>query len=196
MVAGSGAQTTPILRGPQLGAFYGKCPGVNVALGLVLDFQRGLCIPQATAYDHRQYSGILYSTRYEYFDVADTSALSGEYFKRTGAVDSNRHCNTAGAGTGYSGNLLNYAATSSIDLLRYALTGGNRVLDTASKTVLGRAFLPSNFGGIRSEYFPQKELANAWSARSRLNSDARRSHQTTAARLYFNSCDALMSCGQ
>lgn len=45
-------------------------------------------------------------------------------------------------GNGFSGNFMNWATTSSIDILRYALTGGDRIVDTADSTVLQRAVLP------------------------------------------------------
>jgi len=42
----------------------------------------------------------------------------------------------------FSGNFLNWSATSWLDVLRMALTGGDRVVDTKSTTVLQRAVLP------------------------------------------------------
>ncbi len=46
------------------------------------------------------------------------------------------------AGTTFSGNFLNWSTTSGIDLLRLALTGGDRIVDTPNLTVLQRAVLP------------------------------------------------------
>lgn len=45
----------------------------------------------------------------------------------------------------WSGNMLNWAASSAIDMLRYAMTGGDRVKDTPTETVLQRAVLQDNF---------------------------------------------------
>jgi type IV pilus assembly protein PilY1 len=45
-------------------------------------------------------------------------------------------------GDSFSGNLLNWASASTLDLLRYALTGGDRVIDEPGLTVLQRAWLP------------------------------------------------------
>lgn len=45
----------------------------------------------------------------------------------------------------WSGNMLNWAASSAIDMLRYAMTGGDRVKDTPTETVLQRAILQDNF---------------------------------------------------
>ena len=44
----------------------------------------------------------------------------------------------------WSGNLLNWATTTRADLVRKALYGGKRVLDTAAATVLERAHLPGD----------------------------------------------------
>ena len=109
---------------------------VNVALALSVEFPTAGAAYRSGTYDHTQeYLGYWDPKGcYQYGDASDTSSLAGNYFRRVGTVDSNKYC---AGGTSYSGNVLNYAATSSIDLLRYALTGGNRVLDTANQTVLG-----------------------------------------------------------
>ena len=60
----------------------------------------------------------------------------------------------------FSGNFLNWASSSAIDMLRLALTGGDRYIDTASLTILQRAVLPNgnprNFWN--SNNFPAKQL--------------------------------------
>lgn len=164
MVAGSGAQSTSMPSiDLSLGPLTVTTQAVNVALALSVEFPTAGAAYRSSTYDHTQeYLGYWDAKScYAYFDETDIggSSLNGEYFKRTGPVDSNKYCNTSGAGTGYSGNVLNFAATSSIDLLRYALTGGNRVVDTDNKTVLGRAFLPSNFNFPDGTYFPGKTVA-------------------------------------
>ncbi|WP_219118308.1 pilus assembly protein [Janthinobacterium sp. UMAB-56] len=45
-------------------------------------------------------------------------------------------------GDSFSGNFLNWASASMLDIVRYALTGGDRVIDEVRKTVLQRAYLP------------------------------------------------------
>ncbi|MGJ7541796.1 pilus assembly protein [Variovorax sp. LT1R16] len=57
----------------------------------------------------------------------------------------------------WSGNMLNWAASSAIDMLRYAMTGGDRVIDTADTTVLQRAVLPDDFYNAE-RYFPARTL--------------------------------------
>jgi len=44
----------------------------------------------------------------------------------------------------WSGNFLNWATMSRLDMLRYALYGGYRSTDTATKTVLTRALIPND----------------------------------------------------
>ncbi|MBS1169429.1 MAG: pilus assembly protein PilY [Burkholderiaceae bacterium] len=93
------------------------------------------------------------------FDVPDLTDADG-YFRISGDANSNHECSGA-----FSGNFLNWATSSSIDMLRYALTGGDRVVDTASKTVLQRAYLPdgsynsnSSFYA-NSSYFPRRTVS-------------------------------------
>ena len=68
------------------------------------------------------------------------------------ATTTTHKCN----GTKFSGNFMNWAATSAIDILRYGLTGGDRIDDTITKTVLQRAVLRSSF--YNSSNFPSKQL--------------------------------------
>jgi type IV pilus assembly protein PilY1 len=78
------------------------------------------------------------------------------YYYRTGAA-TNRTC----GGAGFSGNFLNWSTSSAIDVLRYGLTGGDRVVDTSSLTVLQRAVLPAGrFYGDNN--FPSKILSSTY----------------------------------
>lgn len=66
------------------------------------------------------------------------------------------------AGTGFSGNFMNWASSSAIDILRFGLTGGDRWQDTQDLTVLQRAVLPNssvsgNFWNASN--FPAKKLS-------------------------------------
>ena len=66
----------------------------------------------------------------------------------------------------FSGNFLNWASNSAIDMLRLALTGGDRYIDTPSLTILQRAVLPDgdpiNFWN--STNFPGKQLLKSGGA--------------------------------
>ncbi len=63
-------------------------------------------------------------------------------------------------GTGFSGNFMNWASSSAIDVLRLGLTGGDRIVDTASLTVLQRAVLPDG-RFYNDNNFPSKRLSAA-----------------------------------
>ena len=85
---------------------------------------------------------------------------TNSYFVRSGAATAH----TCG-GSGFSGNFMNWSTSSAIDILRYALTGGDRLesFDTASQTVLQRAVLPSGFYNS-SANFPSKQITSAQAA--------------------------------
>lgn len=198
VVAGSVAQTPARTAVDlSLGPLSVTSQAVNIALALSVEFPTAGAAYRTGTYDHTQeYLGYWDpKSCYEYFDAGDNSALNGNYFRRTGAVDSNKYCNATGAATGYTGNVLNFAATSSIDLLRYALTGGNRVLDTGGKTVLGRAFLPSNFSFRDGTYFPGKQVAGALVGK--VTPPFKTPGATTAygGIVYFTSCDDFLMVG-
>ena len=65
-------------------------------------------------------------------------------------------------GDSFSGNFLNWASASMLDIVRYALTGGDRVIDEVRKTVLQRAYLPDADSPIdffaHPVFFPRKVL--------------------------------------
>jgi type IV pilus assembly protein PilY1 len=75
-------------------------------------------------------------------------------FDRTGAATS-RKCSNA-----FSGNFLNWASSSAIDMLRLALSGGDRYIDTPTQTILQRAVLPNGNPTcmFNSSNFPAKQL--------------------------------------
>ncbi len=58
----------------------------------------------------------------------------------------------------WSGNFLNWATMTGLDEFRHAMTGGNRVVDTASLTVLQRSY-QSGQGGTSN--FPNKTYSNS-----------------------------------
>jgi type IV pilus assembly protein PilY1 len=59
-------------------------------------------------------------------------------------------CGSAGAR--WSGNWMNYVTTSRIDALRKVLYGGFREIDTATRTVLRRAYIPQDAHSWGKEY--------------------------------------------
>ena len=108
------------------------------------------------------------ATRYVgYFDTESCydynrsdSDVTQRYFKRSGAA-TNRTC----GGAGFSGNFMNWATSSAIDVLRLGLTGGDRVIDTSTLTVLQRAVLPGNAANNNTNFwngtnFPSKQITS------------------------------------
>ncbi|MDP2448636.1 MAG: PilC/PilY family type IV pilus protein [Polaromonas sp.] len=72
----------------------------------------------------------------------------------------------SGSGGAFSGNFMNWATSSAIDILRYGLTGGNRIVDESSgnaQTVLQRAWLPDSFYR-HGTYFTEKSITKAQAA--------------------------------
>ncbi len=86
---------------------------------------------------------------YAYLDDADPARRR---FERQSAATA-RRC----GGAGFSGNFLNWATASTLDLLRIGLTGGDRVVDTPDLTVLQRAMLPPSFFNSAAN-FPGKSI--------------------------------------
>lgn len=89
---------------------------------------------------------------YAYVNDADVGLRR---FDRTAAAVG-RRC----AGAGFSGNFLNWAASSAVDVLRLGLTGGDRIVDTPTLTILQRAVLYN----VANGNFATKTLAAAEAA--------------------------------
>lgn len=105
-----------------------------------------------------------------YFDAGGCYSYSNNRFERTGS--------TARTGSGdnttdshtcsnqFSGNFLNWAASSAIDILRLGLTGGDRIVDN-DDTVLQRAYLPDEHSPLvpyfyNERNFPEKVLKSGY----------------------------------
>ncbi len=71
------------------------------------------------------------------------------YFTPRGPADANHECSNQ-----FSGSFMNYLTMSAIDEFRYAITGGNRVVDPAgtSGATVERARLPDGTAGVDSFY--------------------------------------------
>ncbi len=162
LIAGSTAQTPPSMPTVDLrvGPVAINAQAVNIALALSVEFPTVGAAYRTSEYDHAvTYLGYFDAKGcYAYYDNAAGAPLSGEYFYRTGTVDADGSCESS---TGrFSGNALNYITASSIDLLRYALTGGNRVVDTADATILERAYLRSSWN-LHNSNFNAKRIPAA-----------------------------------
>jgi type IV pilus assembly protein PilY1 len=99
-----------------------------------------------------------------YFDpnVCYRQVPGGNYFDL--ANGGNKPTDPSGCGGGgFSGNFMNWATSSAIDIMRYGLTGGNRVVDEPGGnglTILERAWLP-DFFYRSSAYFSEKSVPNS-----------------------------------
>ncbi len=129
----------------------------NVALALSVEFPTVGAAYRSGTYvhdpDNAPYLGYWDPKACYRYKETGAAELSGEYFYRIGATDGSGYCTDA-----YSGNLLNFAASSAIDILRLSLTGGHRVVDTTSKTVLERAYLYRNWKLNDPTYFPARQI--------------------------------------
>ena len=87
--------------------------------------------------------------------TVSVSDLTSGYFSVSQNADVNHECP---ASTSFSGNFMNWASSSSTDMLRLALTGGDRVVDTSTQTILQRAYL---YPGIYNSSNFQKKIVKA-----------------------------------
>ncbi|MBC3862545.1 pilus assembly protein [Undibacterium jejuense] len=77
-------------------------------------------------------------------DVAVNTNMKG-YFQSAGLA-TNHACTSSSAMSLWSGNWLNWASMQTIDTFRWALTGGYRVIDTTTSTVLERTWASGQGG--------------------------------------------------
>jgi type IV pilus assembly protein PilY1 len=82
---------------------------------------------------------------YGYFDAYKCYDYVGGLFTPT-RVTTDKYCPGVGVGSAsqWSGNFLNWATMSRMDVVRKVLYGGYRSTDTASQTVLERSYLPND----------------------------------------------------
>lgn len=147
---------TPLLLGG------GSVPG-NLALTPSVEFPTVISVANLGDYNHNStYVGYFDSEKcYEYvtetfihpFFGAISSNDNGGYFTPTRIA---RNCTGK---TEWSGNYLNWASTQTIDPFRKALTGGYRVEDSTTRTILEKATRAD-----RSSYFPNRSITNATTA--------------------------------
>jgi type IV pilus assembly protein PilY1 len=83
---------------------------------------------------------------YGYFDSYQCYSYSGGVFSAQ-STTTDKKC-----GGAWSGDFLNYLTTSRIDALRKVLYGGTRSTDTATQTILERAYIPQDAHSWGKEY--------------------------------------------
>lgn len=83
-----------------------------------------------------------------YFDSRKCYSYTGNQFNPSGLANASYQCSGS-----WSGNFLNWATMTAIDMFVWTMTGGNRVVDTTSETVIRRARKQNN-----DSWFPRKVL--------------------------------------
>jgi type IV pilus assembly protein PilY1 len=112
----------------------------------------------ATVVDSYYSSGTRYVGYWRSERCYSYNSSSGGYFEEASDSDATTF---ACGGSQWSGNFLNWAITSAIDVFRSTLSGGYRSVDDASTTILERAFLTSNVRSTGSGgNYPLKEIAS------------------------------------
>jgi type IV pilus assembly protein PilY1 len=124
--------------------------------------------------------------------VQNTTDAAQSYFAPQAAVSGSGTCVSTSATHQWSGNYLNWAAMQSLDIFRWALTGGDRMVDSATETILEKT-RHSGQGGTGN--YPDKTLSSGVStitpfASSSLTSSV--SGQGTFVR--FSPSDSAVSC--
>jgi type IV pilus assembly protein PilY1 len=134
MMTSSGAATTTLADQP---IFAASIPG-NVALDLSVEYPTAISVANIGSYaDTSNYPGYFDPVKCYTYQYNSTTP-SSSYFQATAfATGANSHfC----GGTLWSGNFMNWASMQTIDPFRQVLTGGYRSVDTASQTILEKAW--------------------------------------------------------
>lgn len=97
------------------------------------------------------YLGLFDSNLCYTYTGGSTATSTNGLFSPRYVGDSLGRCSDDSKG-GWSGNWLNYVTTSRIDALRVVLYGGQREVDTASQTILRRAYIPQDAHSWAKEY--------------------------------------------
>jgi len=142
-----------------------------------------------------------------YFDASKCYSYVGTaalgYFQVAGSANASHECTS-----NFSGNFMNWATMSAIDEFRYAMTGGNRVLEGTSATNYGsliqRAYLPDgSINGVPSFYalgsnFPRHSITTSGSidgVASSLPSNVLPGSVTTNRTIYITNCKTQVFFG-
>ncbi len=150
LVAGSAVAQTPLADQPLFAA--SDAPG-NLALVLSVEF------PTAVSVAHTNRT---YAAASEYLGLFDPNKCY--VYSSSDGVGTDNYFSPAGGATTHlcsgkwSGNFLNWASMQTIDPFRWVLTGGYRVVDTASTTVVEKAWAT---GQGSTGNFPDATIAGA-----------------------------------
>ncbi|MEO8999440.1 MAG: PilC/PilY family type IV pilus protein [Rhodanobacter sp.] len=122
----------------------------NLMLALSVEFPTGTVAAYGNAKGYAAtniYLGYFDPAKcYTYSTTLPPGTQTSGYFVPQGAVNTGGGCSITSGGTTtsyWSGNMLNWALMTALDEFRQALTGGTRIVDTTSSTVLIRSNLNS-----------------------------------------------------
>jgi len=138
-------------------------PG-NVALALSVEWPTATTpsYPSTTAYSAKStYVGYFDPEKCYLYVAVDTgkegkSDYSTSYFKPYSAASSHA-CTSNGSTPLWSGNYMNWASMQTLDVFRWALTGGYRTTDEVGKTVLTKTYADKTGSGTKA---PDKTLTS------------------------------------
>ncbi|WP_434456881.1 pilus assembly protein [Stutzerimonas urumqiensis] len=151
--AAADVSQTPLLLGG------GNVPG-NLALVPSVEFPTVISVANLGNYSHTQtYAGYFDSDKcYKYIEQAINHPFFGEISASNGGgyFTPMRYARDCTISNEWSGNYLNWATTQTIDPFRKALTGGYRIVDTESLTLLEKATRAGN-----SSYFPNRTVSSS-----------------------------------
>lgn len=127
--------TTPLADQP---VFSNKAVPGNLALALSVEFPTAVSVAHIdTTYDvSKVYLGYFDPTKCYLYSYNATETLRHFY---PAGLGTNRTC-IGGDDAKWSGNYLNWATMQTVDPFRWALTGGYRAVDTATETLLEKAW--------------------------------------------------------
>ncbi|WP_054113785.1 pilus assembly protein [Marinagarivorans algicola] len=138
--------------------------GVEPMMMLAMSNDHQLYFKAYTDYDSvvgfeatKRYIGYFDNTRcYRY---TGTKGAADAYFKMDKLADpAGSYCNADGTGTLWSGNFLNWATMTRIDVLRKILYGGKRTKTSYRQTILERSYLPNDAHSF-AKYYNGSDLA-------------------------------------
>ena len=150
--AGAAAATTDLADQPLFASV--TVPG-NLALTVSVEYPTAISVANIdTSYvAATTYIGLFDPAKCYDYKVGD-STTGGGYFSPGGAATSAHVCSSK-----WSGNFLNWATTQTIDTFRSVLTGGYRSIDTATLTILEKAW--GSADGSAAANFPNRTMSGA-----------------------------------
>lgn len=147
--------TTPLADGPPSSA---GVPG-NLAIALSVEFPTAVSVAHVggTYTSAERYLGYFDPDKcYRYQYASDEKQ---RHFYPDGAA-ANRKC-TGSQSSKWSGNFMNWATMQTIDPFRWAMTGGYRVTDDASTTIIEKAWASGQGNNNGNENFPDRKLGTS-----------------------------------